>query len=61
MIIYCPGEYLIVNNFSKGKLDKEQWNFSLKNNILVKTSYEKGKISSVKEYYINGDENFYGK
>jgi hypothetical protein len=50
MIFYCPGDYLVVNNFNNGRLDKEQYNFNLKDLILVKTIFNKDKIASVKDY-----------
>lgn len=55
MIIYCPGEYLIVNNFTNGRMDKDQFNFNLKNLILVKTNYHNDRIMKVTDYFLEND------
>ena len=59
MIIYCPGEYLIVNNFTNGRIDKEQFNFNLKDLILVKTIYQNDRIMKVTDYFIGNDNRTY--
>ncbi len=58
MIIYCPEEYLIINNFTNGRLDKEQYNFNLKDLILVKTKYENDRLIHVKDYFFGDDDNY---
>ncbi len=57
MIIYCPGEYLIINNFTNGRVDKDQYNFNLKDLILVKTKYENDRLIHVKDYFFGDDDN----
>lgn len=59
MIIYCPGEYLIVNNFTNGRIDKEQYNFNLKDLILVKTIYQNDRIMKVTDYFFGDDNRSY--
>ena len=49
MIFYSPGNYLIVNNFSNGILDKEQYNIDLNSFIIVESTYDKGKITKVRD------------
>ena len=59
MIIYCPGEYLIMNNFTNGRIDKEQYNFNLKDLILVKTIYHNDRIMKVTDYFFGDDNRSY--
>lgn len=59
MIIYCPGEYLIVNNFTYGRMDKDQYNFNLKDLILVKTNYQNDRIIKVGDYFFGNDNRSY--
>lgn len=59
MIIYCPGEYLIVNNYTYGRMDKDQYNFNLKDLILVKTNYQNDRIIKVSDYFFGNDNRFY--
>jgi len=61
MILYCPGEFLIVNNFLNGKLDKEQFNFNLKDLVLVKTCFSKDTIVTVKDYRLTDEVEYFGR
>ncbi len=53
MLFYSPGHYLIVNNFTHGLLDKEQYNINLQDLFLVESQYDKGKLIRVKDYHLS--------